>query len=83
VRDVLVINCINADNETEQHIYSILENKFSLFKSLMGAGDDILGTPSKAINFEIRVHEILNKFKTPEERRIWLKKTAKRPQTMP
>jgi SNF2 family DNA or RNA helicase len=58
VRDVLVINCINADNETEQHIYNILENKFSLFKSLMGAGDDILGTLSKAINFETRVQRL-------------------------
>lgn len=72
VRDVLVINCINADNETEQHIYDILDNKFNLFKSLMGAGDDILGTLSKAIHFETRVHEILNDFKTPAERRIWL-----------
>ncbi|MCU0287289.1 MAG: DEAD/DEAH box helicase, partial [Acidobacteria bacterium] len=27
-RDVLVINCINADNETEQRIYNILKDKF-------------------------------------------------------
>lgn len=72
-RDVIVINCINADNETEQHIYNILETKFNLFKSLMGAGDDILGTLSKAINFEKKVHEILNEFNTPEQRRIMLK----------
>ncbi|MGE5342069.1 MAG: SNF2-related protein [Candidatus Omnitrophota bacterium] len=71
-RDVLVINCINADNETEQRIYNILENKFNLFKSLMGAGDDILGTLSKAFNFEARVHDIFNKLKTKEERQIWL-----------
>ncbi len=73
VRDVLVLNCINADNETEQHIYTILLNKFNLFKSLMGAGDDILGTLSKAYNFEYKINEILNNFKTPEERQISLK----------
>jgi ERCC4-related helicase len=73
-RDVLVINCINADNETEQRIYNILSNKFQLFKSLLGAGDDILGTLSKAYNFEFRVNEILNRCKTREERLIWLQK---------
>lgn len=73
-RDVLVINCINADNETEQRIYNILKNKFHLFKTLLGAGDDILGTLSKAYNFEFRVNEILNKCKTREERLIWLEK---------
>lgn len=73
-RDVLVINCINADNETEQRIYDILNNKFSLFKSLLGAGDDILGTMSKAYNFEFRVNEILNQCKTKEEINIRLEK---------
>jgi hypothetical protein len=45
-----------------------------LFKSLLGAGDDILGTLSKAYNFEFRVNEILNRCKTREERLIWLQK---------
>ena len=72
-RDVLVINCINADNETEQRIYNILTNKFQLFKSLLGTGDDVLGTLSKAYNFEFRVNEILNRCKTREERVIWLR----------
>jgi len=73
-RDVLVINCINADNETEQRIYDILYNKFDLFKSVLGSGDDVLGTLSKAINFETRINDILNKFKTKEERLLWLQK---------
>ncbi|MCP5106183.1 MAG: hypothetical protein GY950_22545, partial [bacterium] len=73
-RDVLVINCINADNETEQRIYTILKDKFSLFKTLMGAGDDILGTLSKAYNFEFRINDILNKCQTAEERLIRLEK---------
>jgi len=73
-RDVLVINCINADNETEQRIYNILSNKFKLFKTLLGTGDDVLGTLSKAYNFEFRVNEILNRCKTREERIVWLQK---------
>lgn len=73
-RDVLVINCINADNETEQRIYDILYNKFDLFKSVLGTGDDVLGTLSKAVNFEMRINDILNKFKTKEDRLLWLQR---------
>jgi hypothetical protein len=73
-KDVWVINCINADNETEKRIYEILMNKFSLFKSVLGAGDDILGTLSKAIQFEKRINDMMNRFKTGEERLIWLKR---------
>ncbi len=73
-RDVLVINCINADNETEQRIYEILYNKFDLFKNVLGTGDDVLGTLSKAVNFEMRINDILNKFKTKEERLLWLQR---------
>jgi ERCC4-related helicase len=73
-KDVWVINCINADNETEKRIYDILLNKFDLFKSVIGAGDDILGTMSKAIQFEKRINDMMNRFKTKEERLIWLKR---------
>jgi len=73
-KDVWVINCINADNETESRIYELLLNKFSLFKSVLGAGDDILGTLSKAIQFEKKINDMMNKFKTREERLIWLEK---------
>lgn len=73
-KDVWVINCINVDNETEKRIYELLLNKFSLFKSVLGAGDDILGTLSKAIQFEKKINNMMNKFKTKEERMIWLEK---------
>ncbi len=72
-KDVMVINCINEDNETEKRVYQILENKFSLFKNVLGAGDAILGTLSNALHFETRINDILNKFKTPEEREFWLR----------
>ncbi len=71
-KDVMVINCINEDNETEKRVYQILENKFSLFKSVLGAGDAILGGLSNAFHFEKRINDILNNFKTPEEREHWL-----------
>lgn len=73
-RDVWVINCINADNETEKRIYELLLNKFNLFKSVLGAGDDILGTLSKAIQFEKKINDMMNQFRTKEERLIWLQK---------
>ena len=72
-RDVWVINCINADNETEKRIYELLLNKFNLFKSVLGAGDDVLGTLSKAIQFEKKINDMMNQFKTREERLLWLK----------
>ncbi len=73
-KDVLVINCINADNATENRIYEILNDKFKLFKGVMDTSNEILGTLCKALNFEVRVNTILNKFKTPEERKIMLEK---------
>ena len=73
-KDVMVINCINEDNETEKRVYQILENKFSLFKSVLGAGDAILGGLSSAFHFETKINDILNNFKTPEERDVWLRR---------
>ncbi len=73
-KDVWVINCINADNETEKRIYELLLNKFDLFKSVLGAGDDVLGTLSKAIQFEKKINDMMNQFKTREERLIWLER---------
>ncbi|HLP62154.1 MAG TPA: helicase-related protein, partial [Candidatus Deferrimicrobium sp.] len=72
-KDVWVINCINADNDTEKRIYELLLNKFNLFKSVLGAGDDVLGTLSKAIQFEKKVNDMMNQFKTRDERLLWLK----------
>jgi len=72
-KDVWVINCINADNETEKRIYEILMDKFHLFKSVLGAGDDILGTLSKSLQFEKQLHDMMNRFKTESERLDWLK----------
>ncbi|MCD6122171.1 MAG: DEAD/DEAH box helicase family protein [Spirochaetales bacterium] len=73
-KDVLVINCINADNETETRIYEILDKKLKLFRGVMDFSNEVLGALSKALNFEVKVNEILNKFRTPEERSIMLKK---------
>lgn len=73
-KDVWVINCINADNDTEKRIYEILLDKFNLFKSVIGAGDDILGALSKSIQFEKKINDMMNKFKTQEERLVWLER---------
>lgn len=72
-KDVLVINCINADNEAEVRIYNILNEKFNVFRNVLGAGDDILGTSSEAIHFEKIVNDILNRCKTIKERLKQLK----------
>ncbi|HOV15768.1 MAG TPA: helicase-related protein, partial [Spirochaetota bacterium] len=73
-KDVLVINCINRDNETESRIYDILSNKFNLFVGTLDSSNEILGGISSAINFEMRINEILNNFKTEEERKIMIEK---------
>ncbi|MEW5814658.1 MAG: SNF2-related protein [Spirochaetota bacterium] len=73
-KDVLVINCINADNETEKRIYGILDEKLKLFKGMLDSSNDVLGSLSKAINFEVRINNLLNQVKTPDERLLFLKK---------
>ncbi|HEO65484.1 MAG TPA: hypothetical protein ENI73_06380 [Spirochaetes bacterium] len=73
-KDVLVFNFVNVDNSVETRVYEILNDKFSLFSGVLGASNDILGSVESAINFEVRINELLNNCKTEEQRDIELRK---------
>ncbi len=73
-KDVLVFNFVNIDNSVETRVYEILNSKFSLFSGILGVSNDILGSVDKAINFEVRINEMLNACKTEEQIEIMFKK---------
>jgi superfamily II DNA or RNA helicase len=67
-RDVLIVNCVNLDNEAEMRVYEILKDKLQLFEGLFGISDQILGTVGSALDLEHRVNEMLDLCPTPEQR---------------
>lgn len=57
--DVVVVNFINQANAADQRVYQLLQSKFSLFSSVFGASDEVLGRlESTGIGFEKRINEI-------------------------
>lgn len=67
--DVVIVNFINLDNEGEQRVYKLLNEKLRLFEGLLGASDAVLGDVSSVLDFESRVVDLLSQFRTEEERR--------------
>ncbi len=65
--DVVIINFINLSNEAEQRVYELLEQKLNVFQSALDSSDTILNTPEVALNFEIRINEMLNRCRTQQE----------------
>ena len=68
--DAVIVNFINLDNEAEQRVYDLLTHKLHLFEGLFGASDQILGTVVSALDFENRIHRLLDACPSPEERRL-------------
>lgn len=65
--DVVVINFLNTKNETDQRVFQLLEEKFSLFNGVFGSSDEVLGTIGSGVDFEKRLIEIYKKCRTKEE----------------
>jgi hypothetical protein len=65
--DAVIVNFINLDNEAEKRVYDLLTHKLKLFEGLFGASDQILGAVVSALDFENRVHELLDACRSPEE----------------
>ncbi|NRT15280.1 superfamily II DNA/RNA helicase [Flavobacterium sp. 28A] len=65
--DVVVINFLNTKNETDQRVFQLLEEKFSLFDGVFGSSDEVLGTIGSGVDFEKRLIEIYKKCRTKEE----------------
>ena len=65
--DVVVINFLNTQNETDQRVFQLLEEKFNLFNGVFGASDEVLGSIGNGVDFEKRLIEIYKKCRTKEE----------------
>jgi len=65
--DVVVINFVNRKNAADQRVYELLDQKFSLFKGVFGASDEVLGSIESGVDFEKRIAGIYQSCRTEEE----------------
>lgn len=64
--DVVVINFLNTRNDADRRVLELLTDKFKLFDGVFGASDEILGKISDGLDFEKRILEIYDTYRTPE-----------------
>lgn len=57
--DVTVVNFLNTKNRAEERIFELLNEKFGLFEGVFGASDEVLGIIESGVDFEKRVHQIV------------------------
>jgi ERCC4-related helicase len=65
--DVVVVNFLNKNNEADQRVYQLLDEKFKLFSGIFGASDEVLGAIESGVDFERRIALIYQQCRTPEE----------------
>jgi ERCC4-related helicase len=65
--DVVVINFVNRKNAADQRVYELLDKKFSLFKGVFGASDEVLGSIESGVDFEKRIAAIYQSCRTEDE----------------
>lgn len=65
--DVTVVNFLNTKNRAEERVFELLDQKFRLFEGVFGSSDDVLGIIESGVDFERRVHQIMQTARTAEE----------------
>lgn len=65
--DVVVLNFLNKDNEADQRVYELLDEKFHLFSGVFGASDEVLGTLESGVDIEKRIAFIYQNARTGDE----------------
>ncbi|MEW6381259.1 MAG: SNF2-related protein [bacterium] len=65
--DVVVVNFLNKNNEADQRVYRLLDEKFKLFSGVFGASDEVLGSIESGVDFEKRIAQIYQSCRTPQE----------------
>ena len=65
--DVVVVNFLNRNNQADQRVYELLEQKFQLFEGVFGASDEVLGAIESGVDFEKRIADIYQNCRKPEE----------------
>lgn len=65
--DVVVVNFLNIKNAADIRVFQLLDEKFKLFSGVFGASDDVLGSIESGVDFEKRIAEIYQKYRTEKE----------------
>ncbi len=65
--DVVVVNFLNIKNAADIRVFQLLDEKFKLFSGVFGASDDVLGSIESGVDFEKRIAEIYQKYRTEAE----------------
>ncbi len=65
--DVVVVNFLNKENEADQRVYELLDEKFQLFNGVFGASDEVLGAVESGVDFEKRIAAIYQKCRSAEQ----------------
>lgn len=65
--DVVVVNFLNLKNAADIRVFQLLDEKFKLFSGVFGASDDVLGSIESGVDFEKRIAEIYQKYRTEQE----------------
>ena len=68
--DVVVVNFLNRNNEADQRVFELLDQKFKLFEGVFGASDEVLGAIESGVDFEKRIARIYQDCRTPDEIRV-------------
>jgi ERCC4-related helicase len=67
LHDVVVVNFLNSENEVENRVYELLNQKYTLFQGVFGSSDHVLGAIENGVDFEKRMLEAYKKCRTKEE----------------
>lgn len=65
--DVVVINFVNRQNEADQRVFELLNQKFKLFDGVFGASDEVLGALGSGIDIEKSIVDFYKRCRTSEE----------------
>lgn len=65
--DVTVVNFLNLKNRADQRVYTLLSEKFNLFKGVFGASDEVLGAIETGVDIERRILEIVQSARNEAE----------------
>lgn len=65
--DVVVVNFLNTRNAADQRVFELLNEKFKLFDGVFGASDEVLGAIESGVDIEMRIHEVYQTCRTPEQ----------------
>lgn len=65
--DVVVVNFLNRNNEADQRVFELLDQKFKLFDGVFGTSDEVLGAIESGVDIEKRIARIYQDCRTPAD----------------